>query len=76
MNLPVVGPDRLQFDDSPGGGDGRNGDGKTAPVHPLPSTAENGVIKPTETRQGQSTTSTPDAIPEPYREAVKRFLTP
>ncbi len=76
MNLPVVGPDRLQFDDSPGGGDGRNGDGKTAPVHPLPSTAENGVLKPTEIRQGQSSTSTPDAIPEPYREAVKRFLTP
>ena len=76
MNLPVVGPERLQFDESPNAGGGRNGDGKTPPVHPLPSTAENGTLKPTETRQGQSTTTTPDAIPEPYREAVKKFLTP
>ena len=77
MNLPVVGPDRLQFDDAASSaGGGRNGDGKTPPVHPLPTTAEHGTLKPTETRQGQSTTTTPDAIPEPYREAVKRFLTP
>ncbi|MEI6606762.1 MAG: hypothetical protein WCP35_15745 [Verrucomicrobiota bacterium] len=76
MNLPVVGPERLKFDDATSAGGGRNGDGKTPPVRPLPATAENGTLKPTETRQGQSTTATPDAIPEPYREAVKRFLTP
>ena len=77
MNLPVVGPERLQFDDpASAAGGGRNGDGKTPPVRPLPATAENGTFKPTETRQGQSSTTTPDAIPEPYREAVKRFLTP
>ena len=76
MDLPVVGPDRLQFSDAPAAAGGGKGEGKTAPVQPLPATAEAGILKPTDTRQGQSTTTTPDAIPEPYREAVKKFLTP
>ncbi|MEI6656245.1 MAG: hypothetical protein WCP45_15895 [Verrucomicrobiota bacterium] len=76
MNLPVVGPERLQFAEAPAAGGGGKGEGKTAAVQPLPTTAEAGILKPTETRHGQSTTPTPDAIPEPYREAVKKFLTP
>ena len=75
MNLPVVGPDRLQFS-SPSNSSGGNGDGKTRPVQPLPDSAESGTLKPTDTRHGQSTTTTPDAIPETYRDAVKKFLTP
>ncbi len=75
MDLPVVGPDRLQFA-SPSTADGGNGDGITRPVQPLPDTAESGTLKPTDTRHGQSTTTTPDAIPETYRDAVKKFLTP
>jgi hypothetical protein len=76
MNLPVVGPDRMQFaPPSPHGG-GKNGDGKTPATQPLPETAETGTIKPTDTRHGQSSAVSPEAIPEPYREAVKRFLTP
>lgn len=76
MDLPVVGPDRHQFSDPSNSGGGRNDEGKTAPLQPLPDTAESGTIKPTETRQGQSSTVSPESIPEPYREAVKRFLTP
>ena len=76
MNLPVVGPERLQFSDPSNSGGGRNGEGRTTPVQPLPDTAESGTIKPTDTRQGQSSTVSPESIPEPYREAVKRFLTP
>ena len=76
MDLPVVGPDRLQFDplatDSGKGG----GQGKTGPVPPLPNTAESATLKTTPNRQGEATTPTPEAIPEPYREAVKKFLTP
>jgi len=76
MNLPVVGPQRLQFSDTPAAGGGGKGNGKTAPVPELPTTAEAGTLKPTATGHGQSTTTTPEAIPEPYRAAVKKFLTP
>ena len=76
MNLPVVGPDRMQFSTPSPNGGGKNGEGKTPGAQPLPQTAETGTIKPTDTRQGQSSAVSPEAIPEPYREAVKRFLTP
>ncbi|MCX6878862.1 MAG: hypothetical protein NTW21_34380 [Verrucomicrobia bacterium] len=76
MDLPVVGPERLQFSDAAPAGSGRNGEGQTRPVQPLPATAEVGTLKPTTTRQGQATTATPEAIPEPYRQAVRKFLTP
>lgn len=76
MNLPVVGPDRLRFD-SPSPQAGQAG-GKANPdaSPPLPENTETGVIPPTQPRNTQSDAATPDAIPEPYRDAVKRFLTP
>jgi hypothetical protein len=78
MDLPVVGPERLEFDPladgtKPGGKGGNGGSGQVAP---LPETAESGSIPQTSTRPGESTTLAPEAIPEAYREAVKRFLTP
>lgn len=76
MNLPVVGPDRMQFPTPSPNGGGNRGDGKTPTPQSLPETAETGTIKPTDTRQGQSSAVSPESIPEPYREAVKRFLTP
>lgn len=76
MNLPVVGPERLRFSDAPNAGGSRSGEGKTAQIQPLPDTAEAGVLKPTESRNGNASAVTPESIPEPYREAVKRFLTP
>ena len=76
MDMPVIGPDRLQFGDAPGSSPGGNGKQGRQATTPLPDTAESATLKPTETRHGQATTTTPDTIPEPYREAVKKFLTP
>ncbi len=76
MRLPVVGPDRMQFSTPSPTGGGKNGDGTPPGSQTLPETAETGTIKPTDTRRGQASAVSPEAIPEPYREAVKRFLTP
>ncbi len=76
MDLPVVGPERLEFQPLAGSSEKGNGAGQTGPVAPLPENAEAGTIKPTETRQGESSTLSPESIPEPYREAVKRYFTP
>ena len=76
MNLPVVGPERLQFQRPVACRRRPAVMAKPARSEPLPDTAEHGTIKPTETRHGQSSTATPEAVPEPYREAVKRYLTP
>lgn len=76
MNLPMIGPHRMQFSSPTPNGGGSNGEATPPGSQPLPETAETGTIKPTDTRQGQSSAISPEAIPEPYREAVKRFLTP
>ena len=76
MDLPVVGPDRLQFDPLASAGNGGGDKGKTGPVAPLPATAENGTLKPDTHRKGDASTLTPESIPEPYRKAVQKFLTP
>lgn len=76
MDLPVAGPDRMRFGDGPTAAGSGKGDGKGGTTLPLPDTAEHGTIKPTDSRQGKSSTANPESIPEPYREAVKRFLTP
>ncbi len=76
MDLPVIGPDRLQFEPAPGLGDSGNGNGRTGPIPPLPETAETGTLENSGDRHGKSSTVSPESIPEPYREAVKRFFTP
>lgn len=76
MDLPVTGPDRMRFGDGPSASGSGKGDGKGGTATPLPDTAEQGTMKPTDSRQGRSSTANPEAIPETYREAVKRFLTP
>jgi hypothetical protein len=76
MDLPVAGPDRMRFGDGPSASAAGKGGGKGAAATPLPDTAEHGTLKPTDSRQGKSSSANPESIPEPYREAVKRFLTP
>ena len=76
MDLPVAGPDRMRFGDGPSASAAGKGEGQGGAAAPLPDTAEHGTLKPTGSRQGQSSTANPESIPEPYREAVKRFLTP
>jgi hypothetical protein len=77
MDLPVVGPDRLQFDPLASDSSKSGGkDGKTGEPPPLPQTAETSNLHPDVTRKGQAGSPTPEAIPESYRDAVKKFLTP
>ena len=77
IDLPVVGPDRLRFDPlstNPGSG---GGEGDTARTPPLPDTAESSTLDTPATRDGGDATAlTPESIPEPYRDAVKRYFTP
>jgi hypothetical protein len=75
MHLPMVGPDRMRFGDNPAASAGGKGEGRQGSGAPLPDAAESGSIPLTDSRQGQSSSANPEAVPEPYREAVKRFLT-
>ena len=75
-NLPMVGPDRMRFGSSPVPGSGRGEGGKTPAAPPLPQTAETGKIVPPADRSGQSAAPAPESIPEPYRDAVRKFMTP
>ena len=76
MNVPVAGPERLEFG-APSSQAGRGGgDAKGGTSPPLPQTAESGTIIPTDLRAGQSAAPEPEAVPEPYRDAVRKFLTP
>jgi hypothetical protein len=75
MHMPMVGPSRMQFGHAPGSG-GEGGDGPAAGAAPLPESAESGTLPPTDTRQTSSSAPDPESIPEPYRESVRKFLTP
>ncbi|MFU8894662.1 MAG: hypothetical protein ACNA8L_13660 [Luteolibacter sp.] len=76
MDLPVVGPDRLRFDPLATQSGAGGGDGGTGAAPPLPETAETGTIDSPAIRDGEATTLSPESIPEPYREAVKKYFTP
>lgn len=76
LDLPVAGPDRMQFDTRSSAGQGGGGEGDSARPVPLPESAESGKLRPEETREGQSSNVSPESIPEPYREAVRRYFTP
>jgi len=74
MDLPVVGPDRLWFENPESAGGRSGGAGGAKPG--APPTTGRGQLQPGGNRQGQSSTATPESTPETYRDAVKRFLTP
>ncbi len=74
MNIPMIGPERSQFQSL--GGDGK-GNGETpggAPPPPLPTEAALSSRKVQEFRQGNSSAPSSEAIPDSYRDAVKNFL--
>lgn len=75
MHLPMVGPDRMRFGDNRPGGASGKGEGRQGSAAPLPSASESSAIPLTDARQGQGSSAIPEAVPEPYRDAVKRFLT-
>jgi hypothetical protein len=65
----------MRFGDSPHAGGAGQGQGREGSAAPLPDAAETSKIPRTDTRQGQGSSANPEAVPEPYRDAVKRFLT-
>lgn len=74
-DLPVLGPQRLQFDPQSLGGSG-DGTGKSGKNGNLQQAAENSRLKPTETPKDTRTAPDPQSIPESYRDAVKQYFTP
>lgn len=76
MDLPVLGPDRLDFEPLANGSKPGGQNGLSTEAAPLPETAEAGNIPQSGSRPGDSNSLSPEAIPEAYRDAVKRFLTP
>jgi hypothetical protein len=73
-DLPVIGPERMQFDPASLGASG-NGGSKSARSKPLATHAETGTLKPADTRDGGSGAPELEAVPAIYREAVKRYFT-
>lgn len=72
-DLPVIGPERMQFQPASLGASG-NGESKPARAKPLATHAETGTLKQSETRDGSSGAPEPEAVPAIYRDAVKRYF--
>lgn len=71
--LPVIGPERMQFQPASLGGSGK-GDSKPARPKPLATQAETGTLKQAEIRSGSSGAPDIEAVPAIYRDAVKRYF--
>ena len=74
-DVPVVGPQRMMFEPASLGGS-TDGKGPTAGNKPVPTSAESESLKPTELPRETQSAPDPESIPEPYREAVKRYFDP
>lgn len=72
-DLPVIGPERMQFQPASLGASGK-GESRPARAKPLATKAETGTLKASETRDGSSGSPDPEAVPAIYREAVKRYF--
>jgi len=74
-DIPVLGPQRMTFEPASLGGsaDGKGGPGK---ADPLAQASETETMSPTESPEETRQAPDPQSIPEPYREAVKKYFTP
>jgi hypothetical protein len=72
--LPVIGPDRMQFQPESLGGSGKGDSKDPRAATQLPTTTETGRIKQTEDRSGISGAPDAESVPEIYRTAVKRYF--
>jgi hypothetical protein len=75
LDVPVLGPQRMLFEPASLGGS-TDGKGKTAGANPLAQAAESTTLSPTEKPIETQAAPDPQSIPEPYREAVKKYFTP
>ena len=73
-DLPVIGPERMQFDPTSLGAQGKGDSKSQRPTTGLPTTTETGTHKQTEIRTGASGAPEIDSVPQLYREAVKRYF--
>lgn len=73
MDVPVLGPQRMQFDPVSLGAAG-NGGGRPGQHRELSTAAETEAMRPVETPRITRTAPDPESIPEPYREAVKVYF--
>ena len=74
-DVAVLGPERLMFEPASLGGsaDGKGGPGK---VDPLTQASETESMAPSEIPEDTLHAPDPQSVPEPYREAVKKYFTP
>ena len=74
-DVPVLGPQRMSFEPASLGGstDGKGGPGK---IDPLAQASESESLSPTETPKQTLHAPDPQSVPEPYRDAVKKYFTP
>ncbi|MCW1885692.1 DUF4175 domain-containing protein [Luteolibacter flavescens] len=75
MDLPVVGPQRMNFEPASMGGSA-DGKGQTTPGRQAATAAESSSMKPSELPRETRSAPEPESVPEPYREAVKRYFDP
>ena len=73
-DLPVIGPDRMQFQPASLGGQGKGDSKSPRPTSDLPTTTETGTLKQVEARTGASGAPEIESVPQLYREAVKRYF--
>jgi len=73
-DLPVIGPERMQFQPASLGASGK-GESKSARPKQLATRAESGTIKQSDNRDGSSGAPDPESVPAIYRNAVKRYFT-
>jgi hypothetical protein len=75
MDLPVVGPQRMMFEPASMSGSA-DGKGQTMPGKQAATAAESESMKPSERPRETQSAPDPESVPEPYREAVKRYFDP
>lgn len=74
-DIPVMGPQRMQFEPASMGGSG-DGKAQTAAGKPLSTAAESESMRPSEKPRDTQSAPDPERVPEPYRDAVKRYFDP
>jgi hypothetical protein len=74
LNIPVIGPDRMRFPDAGGAGGAGGGSDASCPAVPgvRPEASEKMSVEEKAGVSGRSLP--PEAVPEKYRDAVKRYF--
>ena len=74
-DIPVLGPQRMQFEPASMGGSA-DGKGRTGQGKAIATAAESETMPASEKPRETQSAPEPESVPEPYREAVKRYFDP